>query len=89
MCYFHFVAVKWRAQHFIQHAPGDFGMSALITSMFLIGFWFVRSGVMVNARQHLDLFRRLALWGLPVGLGLGVLSMVSGALTSCKALYGC
>jgi uncharacterized membrane protein YeiB len=73
-------AVKWRAQHFIKHAPGDFGMSALITSMFLIGFWFVRSGVMVNAQQHLALFRRLAIWGLPIGLGLGVLSsMVSTA----------
>jgi uncharacterized membrane protein YeiB len=41
--------------------------------MFLIGTWFVRSGVMDRAREHLPLFRKLALFGLPLGIGLGLL----------------
>jgi len=40
--------------------------------MFLLGIGFVRSGVMENAREHLPLFRKLALWGLPIGIGLGL-----------------
>jgi len=38
----------------------------------LIGFWFVRSGIMDNTQAHLPLFRKLALFGLPVGIGLGI-----------------
>jgi uncharacterized membrane protein YeiB len=41
--------------------------------MFLIGVWFVRSGMMENARAHLRVFRRLAWYGLPLGIGLGLL----------------
>ena len=42
--------------------------------MFLLGAWFVRSGVMENASAHLQFFRNLAVYALPVGIGLGLLS---------------
>ena len=40
--------------------------------MFLLGSWFVRSGVMENAGAHLPFFRKLAVYGLPVGIGMGL-----------------
>jgi uncharacterized protein len=39
-------------------------------AVFLIGFWFVRSGVVRAWREQLPLFRRLLRWTLPVGLAL-------------------
>jgi uncharacterized membrane protein YeiB len=42
--------------------------------MFLLGVWFVRSGVMEDTAKHLAFFRKLALFGLPVGIGLGLLT---------------
>jgi uncharacterized membrane protein YeiB len=65
--------VRLRAGQFIEHAPGEFGFSTLIIGMFLLGYWFVRSGIMENTGAHLDLFRRIAIIGVPVGVGLGLL----------------
>ena len=65
-------AVDYRARRFLQKAAGDFGGSVLFMGMFLIGAWFVRAGVMERSREHLPLFRRLALIGLPLGIGLGL-----------------
>jgi uncharacterized membrane protein YeiB len=45
-----------------------------LVSMFLLGAWFVRSGVMGNTEKHLAFFRKLALYGLPLGIGLGLLT---------------
>lgn len=65
-------AVDYRARRFLEKAAGDFGASVLFIGMFLLGAWFVRSGVMERTQDHLPLFRRLALWGLPLGIGLGL-----------------
>lgn len=65
-------AVDYRARRFLQKAAGDFGASVLFIGMFLLGAWFVRAGVMERSREHLPLFRRLALYGLPLGIGLGL-----------------
>jgi uncharacterized membrane protein YeiB len=62
-----------RAAHFAENAPGELGFAPIIVGMFLIGYWFVRRGIMENTRAHLPLFRRLAMYGLPVGIGLGLL----------------
>ena len=43
--------------------------------MFLLGFWFVRSGVITNLRENLGLFRRLATWTLPLGLAMTLVSV--------------
>jgi uncharacterized membrane protein YeiB len=69
----YFDAVELRASRFPKKAAGDAGFSTVLAAMFLLGIWFVRSGMIENTRAHLAFFRRLALVGLPVGIGLGVL----------------
>lgn len=46
-----------------------------ILGVFLIGAWFMRSGVMRDAAAHRPLFRRLLLVGLPLGALLAVAAM--------------
>ncbi len=65
-------AVKFRAKKFAENWTNVVIFSLLINCMFLIGFWFVRSGTMEDTRAHLPLFRKLAIWGLPIGIGLGM-----------------
>ena len=67
-------AVDWRARQFLEKAAGDAGFAVVLTSMFLLGVWFVRSGVMEDTAAHRGFFRKLALYGLPVGIGLGALT---------------
>ncbi len=64
--------VLMRAGHFPEKAANDTGFAMILMAMFLMGNWFVRSGVMENTGAHLPLFRKLALYGLPVGIGLGL-----------------
>jgi uncharacterized membrane protein YeiB len=66
-------AVEMRARRFPEKMVGDAGFATVLVAMFLIGSWFVRSGVMDNTGAHLPLFRKLALYGLPIGIGLGLL----------------
>lgn len=66
-------AVKLRGARFPEKAAGDFGFAIVLVAMFLLGTWFVRSGVMDNAGAHLPFFRTLALYGLPVGVAIGLL----------------
>ena len=65
--------VAMRAKHFIERAPGEVGFATVLIAMFLLGLWFVRSGIMANTRAHLPLFRKLAAIALPVGVGLGLI----------------
>ncbi|MTW09451.1 DUF418 domain-containing protein [Pseudoduganella eburnea] len=62
-----------RANHFAENAPGELGFAPIVVGMFLLGYWFVRKGIMENTRAHLPLFRKLAMFGLPLGIGLGLL----------------
>ncbi len=66
--------VEWQARQFLEKAAGDAGFAVLLVSMFLLGAWFVRSGVMEDTARHLPFFRKLALYGLPLGIGLGLLT---------------
>ena len=66
--------VAWRARKFLEKAADDAGFAVILVSMFLLGVWFVRSGVMEDTGKHLAFFRKLALYGLPVGIGLGALT---------------
>jgi uncharacterized protein len=66
--------VKWRAGRFLEKAAGDFAFAVVLIGMFLLGAWFVRSGVMANTSAHLPFFRKLAVYGLPIGIGIGLLS---------------
>jgi uncharacterized protein len=65
--------VKLRAKDFAEHAPNAAGFAVLLIAMFLIGTWFIRSGVMENSAAHLPLFRKLAYIALPAGIGIGLL----------------
>ena len=66
-------AVEMRAREFPGKAAGDAGFATVLIAMFLIGFWFVRSGVMENTSAHLRLFWKLAWYALPLGIGIGLL----------------
>ena len=66
-------SVEFRAREFPAKAVSDALFAVVLIGMFLIGAWFVRSGVMENTRAQLPLFRRLATYLLPVGIGLGLL----------------
>jgi uncharacterized protein len=68
-------AVGWRTHHLLKQMGQDaFFSVSFVLGMFLFGAWFIRSGVMVDPAAHLDLFRRLAWFGLPLGLGLGLVA---------------
>ncbi|WP_420798829.1 DUF418 domain-containing protein [Geothrix limicola] len=66
--------LAFRAKQFAEHAPNEAGFATVLIGMFLLGTWFVRSGVMTNPREHLPLFRKLAWIALPIGVGLGLAS---------------
>ena len=71
-------AVEMRARRFPDKLAGDAGFATVLAAMFLLGSWFVRSGVMENTGAHLPLFRTLAVYGLPIGIGMGLMgSMVA------------
>ena len=65
--------VAMRAERFPEHAAGEVGFATILIGMFLLGSWFVRAGIMERAQDHLPLFRKLALFGIPVGVGLGLI----------------
>jgi uncharacterized membrane protein YeiB len=54
-----------------QHIP--FSMF-FVLPMFLMGAWFIRSGLMANPGEHLETWRKLALFGIPFGLGLTIVA---------------
>jgi uncharacterized protein len=68
-------SVAFRARAFAKELPDIAGLSLLALPMFMIGFWFVRSGVIANLRQNLPLFQRLLRWTLPLGLAVTLLSV--------------
>jgi uncharacterized protein len=76
--------VAMRTKHFIDRAPGEVGFATVLIAMFLLGLWFVRSGIMANTKAHLPLFRKLALFALPLGIGLGL----AGSLVATHAIPG-
>lgn len=65
-------AVELRARHFPEKAAGDAGFAVVLVGMFLLGGWFVRSGVMQDTARHQPFFRKLALIALPVGIAMGL-----------------
>jgi len=64
--------VELGGQRFPEKVAGDFVFSAILMGMFLLGVWFVRSGVMENTAAHLPFFRKLAMVGLPIGIAIGL-----------------
>lgn len=69
--------VAMRAGQLLQRMQDEVGFSIVLVGVFLVGSWFVRSGVIARASEHLPLFRRLAWYGIPVGVGLGLLGSLA------------
>lgn len=57
----------------MENVVADSMLSAL--PLFLVGFWFIRSGVVTRIDEHIPLFRRLLRWTLPIGLGITLASV--------------
>jgi uncharacterized membrane protein YeiB len=70
--------LKFRAKGFVDTWIQETGFAFVLVGMFLLGTWFVRSGIMADTAGHLPLFRRLACVGLPLGLGLDLLGNLAG-----------
>lgn len=68
----HADAAAMRTRHLAERLRDEMGFGVVLVGVFLIGVWFVRSGVIVRAREHLPLFRKLAWIGIPAGVLLGL-----------------
>jgi len=74
----HADAAAMRLRHLAQRMQDEAGFAVLLLGVFLVGGWFVSSGIITQARTHLPLLRRLAWGGIVLGVGLGLLgSLVS------------
>lgn len=67
-------ATAWRAGSFVKHLGPTIGFAFIVLGMFLLGAWFIRSGVMADPAAHLKLFRQMAWIGIPLGLGLSLVA---------------
>ena len=65
-------ATAWRAQSFVKHLGEAVGFAVIVLGLFLLGAWFIRSGVMTDPAAHLGLFRKMAWIGIPLGIGLSL-----------------
>lgn len=65
-------ATAWRARHFLKSQGQAIGFAIIVLGVFLLGAWFIRSGVMADPAAHLRLFRQMAWIGMPLGLGLSL-----------------
>ena len=66
-------AVTLRFRQLAERMRDEVGFAVLLVGVFLIGVWFVRSGVIARAGEYKALYRRLAIIGIPLGVGLGLL----------------
>lgn len=67
-------ATAWRAREFPVHQAKTIGFAIIVLGLFLLGAWFIRSGVMANPAAHLKLFRQMAWIGIPLGVGASLVS---------------
>ncbi|MFS8137895.1 MAG: DUF418 domain-containing protein, partial [Thermomonas sp.] len=67
-------AVALRARQFVRDLGMNLGFTPIVLGMFLLGAWFIRSGVMAHPEQHLRLFRKLVWIGLPLGIAISLCS---------------
>ena len=67
-------ATRWRAGSFVKHLGPNLGFAIIVLGVFLLGAWFIRSGVMADPSAHLELFRWMAWIGIPLGLGLSLVA---------------
>jgi len=66
-------AVAMRFKQLAERMRDEVGFAVLLVGVFLIGVWFVRSGVIARAGEYKALYQWLAIVGIPLGIGLGLL----------------
>jgi uncharacterized membrane protein YeiB len=64
--------VKHRWTEFLDGPFFAAGQAFSSVALFLMGVWFVRTGIITKAKDNLPLFRQIAVFGLPLGLGLSI-----------------
>lgn len=70
--------VQHRVEVFAKNPFEPASLMFVAIGMFLLGTWFVRSGIMSHDRDNLPLFRRIAMIGLPLGFALSMASAFLG-----------
>jgi uncharacterized membrane protein YeiB len=72
--------VAFRMADWPKNAVGHIPFSlTFVLGMFLLGAWFIRSGLMTQPAAHLDFYKKMAMFGIPFGIGL---SIVGAAISS-------
>ena len=75
-------AVRFRAGAYLRDLGQSVGLSVIALGLFLLGGWFIQSGMMVQPQRHLPAFRKLAVTGMLAG---GALS-IAASLVSLRPL---
>ena len=70
-------AVRLRAKSYLGDLGNSAGLAIIALGLFLLGGWFIQSGMMVQPQRHLPAFRKLAMTGMLAG---GALSIVSSLI---------
>ena len=67
-------AVRLRAKTYLGDLANSAGLAIIALGLFLLGGWFIQSGMMVQPQRHLPAFRKLAVTGLVAGGALSIIS---------------
>ena len=65
-------AVRLRAKSYLGDLGNSAGLAIIALGLFLLGGWFIQSGMIVQPQRHLPAFRKLALTGVLAGGALSI-----------------
>lgn len=69
--------IKIRLAEYRMLLPGLLFFYPVVLSMFLVGFWAARRGIVSNYTNHIPFFRRVFWWGIGVGVVTSTLYAIS------------
>jgi uncharacterized protein len=69
--------VKIRLAEYRMLLPGLLFFYPVVLSMFLVGFWAARKGIVSDYSNHIPFFRKVFWWGLGVGVATSTLYTIS------------
>jgi len=69
--------IKIRLAEYGMLLPGLLFFYPVVLSMFLVGFWAARRGIVSNYTNHIPFFRRVFWWGIGVGVVTSTLYAIS------------
>jgi uncharacterized membrane protein YeiB len=70
-------AMRFRARTYLRDLGNNVGLAIIALGLFLLGGWFIQSGMIVQPQRHLPAFRKLAVVGMVAG---GVLSIAASLI---------